>query len=93
MKKIISCMALVLFISPVFSQDANKDQDKKLDNEQVVQQVYSEQILEDFENTSYTPDKNLKFDLTNQQVADLQIRDQFDARMLVHFLPMPGDDS
>lgn len=80
MKKIISCMALVLFISPVFSQDANKDQEKKLDNEQVVQQVYSEQVLEDFENSTYTPDKNLKFDLTNQQVADLQIRDQFPAQ-------------
>ncbi|HPS57407.1 MAG TPA: flagellar filament outer layer protein FlaA [Spirochaetota bacterium] len=80
MKKIISCMVLMFFISPVFSQDGNKDQDKKLDNDKVVQQIYSEEVLEDFESTSYTPDKNLKFDITNQQVADLQIRDQFPAQ-------------
>lgn len=80
MKKIISCLVLMLFISPVFSQEGNKDQDKKLDNDSVVQQIYSEEILEDFESTAYTPDKNLKFDITNQQVADLQIRDQFPAQ-------------
>lgn len=80
MKKIISCLVLALFISPVFSQEGSKDQDKKLDNESVVQQIYSEEVLEDFESSSYTPDKNLKFDITNQQVADLQIRDQFPAQ-------------
>jgi hypothetical protein len=78
MKKFITFIVTVLLISPVFSQE--EDKDKKLDNQSVVQQIYSEEVLEDFEATSYTPDKNLKFDITNQQVADLEIRDQFPAQ-------------
>ena len=80
MKKIISCMVIALFISPVFSQDDSSSKDKKLDNDSVVQRIYSEEVLEDFESTTYSPDKNLKFDVTNQQVADLQVRDQFPAQ-------------
>ena len=79
MKKIISCFVVMIIMSPVFSQDGNRDQDNKTDNKSVLQ-IYSEEILEDFESTTYTPDKNLKFDVTSQQVADLQIRDQYPAQ-------------
>ena len=80
MKKFMSLMVLALFLSPVFSQEGNNNGGNKHDNDSVVQQIYSEEVLEDFESTSYSPDKNLKFDITNQQVADLQIRDQFPAQ-------------
>ena len=80
MKKFISLMILALSLSPVFSQEGNNNEGNKLDNKSVVLQVYSEEVLEDFESTSYSADKNFKFDITNQQVADLQIRDQFPAQ-------------
>jgi len=78
MKKFLSLMAIILFIAPLFSQDESKD--KSSDTDGVMQKVYSEQILEDFESSQYTAEKNLKYDVTSQQLADLQIRDQFPAQ-------------
>lgn len=80
MKKFLSCMVIILFIAPVFSQDANKDQGKSSDTDKVTQKIYTEEIIEDFESSQYTAQKSLKYDVTNQQLADLQMRDQFPAQ-------------
>ena len=80
MKKLISCLAVMFLIAPVFSQDGAKDEGDKHDEKQVTQHIYTEEIIEDFESSEYTTEKNLKYIISNQQDGDLQIRDQFPAQ-------------
>ncbi len=80
MKKFIMTLAIIALIIPAFSQDETKDQEKKHDQDQVSQLIYAEEVIEDFESSSYTREKNLKFDVTTQQEADLAIRDQYPAQ-------------
>ncbi|HOP63055.1 MAG TPA: flagellar filament outer layer protein FlaA [Spirochaetota bacterium] len=78
MKKLFVFIIITLFILPVFSQDTKKPEEKGDEVKQVIQKVYAEVALEDFENTQYTQ-ANLKFTKTNEQEGSIQVRDQYAA--------------
>jgi hypothetical protein len=76
---IIFCIAAI--ISPLAGQDkpaATPPADAS--NQDIIDdKVYFETILEDFETTQYTTEKNLSFRVTTYQKGDITMRDQYAA--------------
>ncbi len=81
MKKLFAFLIMALFFLPAYSQDAKETTEpekKSGEVEQVIQKVYTEIALEDFESTQYTA-ANLKFIKSKDQEGSIQIRNEYAA--------------
>ena len=78
MKKLYAFLIISAFIIPAFSQETKEPEKKGAEVNQVIQKVYTEIILEDFETTQFAA-SNLKFVKSKEQDGTIQIRDQYAA--------------
>ena len=78
LRKLSIIFISLLFLVPAYTQ-TKKDSDKKTDDTTTkIAKIYQEIVLENFEETLWTK-KNIIFQKTKNQKADISIRDQYPA--------------
>ncbi len=78
MKRSSALFLALCFIIPAYSQESDNTKTPPT-AEEIGDKVYFETVLEDFESTQFTTEKNLKFSVTRNQKGELAIRDVYPA--------------